>query len=159
MVRILYVLSFLFVVASAQAQPEPPFKSETEFEFKLDYSFKERAPQEKSDYEAYDPGKKKPSTGPLPYLKTELLLLTLAPQEVRLKVINKKGTTILNRKATTATVIKIDWGFSDDVKDQIVSNSYTILLQNEKKETVTRIILLAEADGTFLVNGQKRGRL
>lgn len=140
-------------------EAEVPLKPDAEFDFKLDYSFKERMLNEKPDYQAADPDKKLTSTGPLPYLKTELRLLKLATGEVRIKVINHKGTTVINRKASTDSAIKIDWGFSDDVKDQVVSHSYTILLLNDDKQILSKIILQAEADGTFLVNGQKRGRL
>jgi hypothetical protein len=152
-------LVILLVSFSSLAQDEVPFKPDSEFDFKLDYSFKERLAQEKSDYEAYDPDKKQKSTGPLPYLKTELKLLALTTNEVRVKVINNMGVTVLNRKAAVGTIIKIDWGFSDDVKDQITSHSYTVLLMNNNKKILSRITLHADSDGTFLVNGQKRGRL
>ncbi|MBX2917040.1 MAG: hypothetical protein KF856_17350 [Cyclobacteriaceae bacterium] len=151
--------AILLVGLSARAQEEAPFKPETDFEFKLDYSFKERLVQERADYEAYDPDKKVKSSGPLPYLKTELKLLTLAANEVRVKIINNKGTTVLNRKATVGTILKIDWGFSDDVKDQVTSHSYTVLLMSDDKKIQSRITLHADSDGTFLVNGHKRGRL
>ncbi len=154
---------FLFVVLvligiRGHAQ-DAPFKPETEFDFKFDYTFKERMLNEKPDYQAQDPDKKQTSTGPLPYLKTELRLLKLNEDEVRIRVINHKGTTVVNRKANTDTVVKIDWGFSDDVKDKIASHSYTVLFMNDDKEILSRITLHADSDGTFLVNGQKRGRL
>jgi len=158
MSKIIYIFIALFTAISAYAQ-EAPYKPEAEFEFKLDYSFKERMLNEKPDYQVQDPDKKPTSTGPLPYLKTELRLLKLSTDEVRVKVVNHKGTTVVNRKANTETIIKIDWGFSDDVKDQITSNSYTVMLLNEDKKIISRITLYADSDGTFLVNGQKRGRL
>jgi hypothetical protein len=157
------VISFmlLFSITSilALAQQTEPYKPDAEFEFKFDYSFKERMLNEKPDYQAQDPDKRPTSTGPLPYLKTELKLLTLNADEVRVKVVNHKGTTVINRKVTTNQVLKIDWGFSDDVKDQIVSHSYTIFLMNDDKEILSRITLNADTDGTFFVNGQKKGRL
>lgn len=154
-------LTVLFSLTSirALAQQTEPYKPDAEFEFKFDYSFKERMLQEKSDYEAFDPNKKQISTGPLPYLKTELKLLKLNTDEVRVKIINHKGTTVVNRKVSTNQVLKIDWGFSDDVKDQIVSDSYTIFLMNDDKQILSRITLNADTDGTFFVNGQKKGRL
>jgi ribosomal protein S4E len=114
---------------------------------------------EKPDYQAQDPDKRPTSTGPLPYLKTELKLVKLNADEVRVKVVNHKGTTVVNRKVSTNQVLKIDWGFSDDVKDQIVSHSYTIFLMNDDKQILSRITLNADTDGTFFVNGQKKGRL
>jgi hypothetical protein len=155
--------TFLVVVLMANictyAQQTEPYKPDAEFDFKLDYSFKERMLPEKSDYEAPGSDRRPNSTGPLPYLKTELRLLKLGADEVRVKVINHKGTTVVNRKASTDTIIKIDWGFSDDVKDQIASHSYTVLILNNDKKVLSRITLYADPDGTFLVNGQKRGRL
>lgn len=143
----------------AMAQETEPYKPDSDFEFKFDYSFKERERPEKSDYEAPDPGKRTVNTGPLPYLKTEIRILKLEAGEVRLKVINHKGTTVISRKASTDFVVKIDWGYSDDVKDQIVSHKYTVLLLNDEKEILSRITLEANTDGTFFVNGQKKGRL
>lgn len=157
------VISFtvLFSLTSirALAQQTEPYKPDAEFEFKFDYSFKERMLNEKPDYQAQDPDKRPTSTGPLPYLKTELKLVKLNADEVRVKVVNHKGTTVVNRKVSTNQVLKIDWGFSDDVKDQIVSHSYTIFLMNDDKQILSRITLNADTDGTFFVNGQKKGRL
>lgn len=154
-------LTVLFSVTSilSNAQQTEPYKPDAEFEFKFDYSFKERMLNEKPDYQAQDPDKRPTSTGPLPYLKTELKLLKLNADEVRVKVVNHKGTTVVNRKVSTNQVLKIDWGFSDDVKDQIVSHSYTIFLMNDDKQILSRITLNADTDGTFFVNGQKKGRL
>jgi hypothetical protein len=148
----------LWLCTAVSAQETEPFKPDAEFEFRLDYTFKERGPAEKSDYDA-DSERKPASSGPLPYLKTELKLLKLNTNEVRIKVLNHKGTTVVNRKISSNLIIKIDWGFSDDVKDHIVSNRYTVLLMNDDKKIHSRIVLNADADGSFFVNGQKRGRL
>lgn len=157
------VISFtvlsLIITNLSLAQQTEPYKPDAEFEFKFDYSFKDRVLNEKPDYQAQDSDKRPTSTGPLPYLKTELKLLKLNVDEVRVKVINHKGTTVINRKVSTNQVLKIDWGFSDDVKDHIVSHSYTIFLMNDDKEILSRITLNADTDGTFFVNGQKKGRL
>ncbi|HNT51251.1 MAG TPA: hypothetical protein PLM56_17385 [Cyclobacteriaceae bacterium] len=157
--KLICILPAILAGIVVMAQETEPYKPDNEFEFKFDYSFKERLRPEKSDYEAPDPGKKTVTTGPLPYLKTEVKVLRLGTGEVRLKVLNHKGTTVINRKASTDFVVKIDWGYSDDVKDQIVSHKYSVLFLNEEKEILSRIILEANPDGTFFVNGQKKGRL
>lgn len=152
-------LMVLLPAIATIAQKTESYKPDNEFEFKFDYSFKERMLNEKPDYQAQDPDRRPTSTGPLPYLKTEVKFLKLNADEVRVKVVNHKGTTVINRKVNANLVLKIDWGFSDDVKDQIVSYSYTIFLMNDDKEVLSRITLNADKDGTFFVNGQKKGRL
>ncbi|MBK7650493.1 MAG: hypothetical protein IPJ20_06715 [Flammeovirgaceae bacterium] len=54
--------------------------------------------------------------------------------------------------------IKIDWGFSEDIKDGMVTPEYTVLFINKDKKNVSRIYMLIQEDGTFLVNDEKRGK-
>ncbi|MBN8575918.1 MAG: hypothetical protein J0L66_03210 [Cytophagales bacterium] len=141
------------------AQPAIPFKPDTEFDFKFDYVFKERPPADKPDYEAPDAPHRPVRNGPLPYLKTELKLTSLNPNEVRLKVISSKGVIVQQKKCTAQMIIKLDWGFSDDVKDRVAPHQYVVQLLNEKKQPVSQIVLNAEPDGHFYINGQRKGRL
>lgn len=138
-------------------QSKIPLKPDAEFDFRFDYSFRERFLNDKSNS---DHGKdKQVSTGPLPYLKTEIRVHTVASNEVRVKLINHRGETIFNRKLTSHVPVRIDWGFSVDVKDHIVSHQYTILFLNADKESVSQIVLNTDTDGYFFVNGHKKGRL
>lgn len=137
---------------------EIPLKSTDEFEVKLDYKLKDRPQADKPAYEAPNSNTPK-ATGPLPYLKTDIILKSIQPDEIRLRVLNAKGATVANRKLSPNEVIKIDWGFTEDVKDRIVSHQYTIQFLNSGKKPVSQIILIIEEDGTLVVNNSKRGKL
>lgn len=138
---------------------EVPFKPSDEFEVKLDYKFKERPPVEKPDYQAPTTSIAQKASGPLPYLRTDIILKVQAAEEIRLRVINSDGITVANRKISSNEVIKIDWGFTEDVKDRISSHQYTIQFLNSDKKPVSQIVLIMEEDGTLLVNNSKRGKL
>jgi len=133
-------------------------KPSEEFEVKVDYSFKERPQEEnKPAYEAVDKRNRKPG-GPLPYLLVTVTVLELSEQEIRIKAIDSNGKLIANRKATKNTQIEIKWGFSEDIKDRIVPHTHTVLFLDDRKKPVSQIYLLVEEDGTFYVNGEKRGK-
>jgi hypothetical protein len=134
-----------------------PYKPSTEFEVIVDYKFQERPPLDNSkEYQATTDEKRK--TGPLPYLKLQLKLLKLNSDEVKLKVVNSSGNTMYNRKATEGTVITLDIGFSDDVKDRVSPYEFTAVLYSDAKKSTSRIHLVIMEDGTFMVNEVKKGK-
>jgi hypothetical protein len=138
-----------------------PFKPSDEFELKIDYKFEERPSSDGSKVE-YDVASnqvtRKAATGPLPYLRLQLTLLKLSQEEVKVRVINSKGNLVYNRKAAEGTVIKLDIGFIDDVKDHMTPNEFTAFLYSDSKKTTSRIHLMIMEDGTFVVNDEKRGK-
>ncbi len=157
----IYHLILSFAIVSIQLssdQTEIRNKPSEEFEVKVDYSFKERPQEEKkADYEAVEKRSHKPG-GPLPYLLVTVTVLSLSDQETRVKAIDSNGKTIANRKATKNTQVEIKWGFSEDIKDRIVPHSHTVLFLDDRKKPISQIYLLVEEDGTFYVNGEKRGK-
>lgn len=139
-------------------QEEVPYKSIDDFEVVLDYKFRERPPVDKPAYQAPGTGVKT-STGPLPYLKTDIKIKNLHPAVRKYKIVNSAGANISTKKISSADVITIDWGFTEDVKDRLVAYEYTIQFLDDDKMPVERIQLTMEEDGTFIVNTEKRGKL
>lgn len=153
------IKSFLILFLQLTNPPqEVPFKSIDDFEVVLDYKFRERPPADKPAYQAPGTGVKT-STGPLPYLKTDIKINVLHPAVRRYKIVNSAGANITTKKISSADVITIDWGFTEDVKDRLVAYEYTIQFLDDDKKMIERIQLTMEEDGTFIVNTEKRGKL
>ena len=144
-------------------QDQIPYKPSEEFDLKLNFEFKDRS-------SGRDPNKidmdlspkeyhKKNGAGILPYLHLNLRILTQQSNEMRVKVIENGNKNVLNKKFDASTVLKLDCGFTDDIKDRVGPYEYTVVFLNEDKDPVSRIVIYFEKDGTYLVNGQNRGKI
>jgi hypothetical protein len=153
------ILSFAFVSTQLNSdQKDILYKPSDEFEVKVDYSFQERPQEEnRAAYEAVEKRSHKPG-GPLPYMLVTVTVLKVSAQETRVKAVDSNGKTIANRKANNNTQIEIKWGFSEDIKDRIAPHTHTVLFLDDSKKPVSQIYMLVEEDGTFYVNGEKRGK-
>lgn len=149
------ILFLLFV------QSEVPYKPSNEFELKMDFSIQERSRADPYTL-SYDQSKEdrahKDKGGSLPYLKIKLKVLTISNNEVRIKATDSNRNLISNKKITAGTEVIINWGFTEDIKDKIVSNEFTVLFLNADKKPVSRIFMTIQEDGTFFVNEEKRGK-
>ena len=148
------VLILLFVLLVGD-QDEVPFKPNEEFDLKLDFEFKSRT----ADHSVAYSETSKRQSGPLPYLNVNLKVLKLGAEEVRVRVTRNKGDNILSKKAEADMLIKLDLGFTDDIKDQVTANEYTIFFLSREKTPLSKIEILFQKDGTYLVNGEKRGKV
>lgn len=157
MLNILF--SCLLIVFNRQIEPQ--FKPSGDFELKIEYIFKERPPTDRQvvllDDESNGKASKS-SAGQLPYLQIQLKVLSLTNQEKRIRVTDTGGRIVYNRKAEAGTVIKLDWGFTEDIKYRLVSHEYAVQFLDEDKKTISRIYMFIEEDGTFSVNGETRGK-
>jgi hypothetical protein len=154
-------LAFLFLFQVT----EVPFKAKSEFEVKIDLNFKQKendfdtSNKVTLDYtETKDQKERRLSGNQLPYLALKIKFTLLSDQEEKVKIINNLGKTIYSKKADLKTVIKLDVGFIDDVKDEVTPNVYDVILLNSQKREVGRINITISKDGTFLVNNEKRGK-
>jgi len=154
---IFWLLGFFISV-----QEDVPFKTKEEFEVKLNYSFKQRSPEERNTFR-YETQEKnlnnQNTTSMLPYLVLKVKILKASPEEVRLKVVNNLSTKITSKKIQEGQEFEIDMGFTDDVKDHVTAHEYTIFLQNEKQVRLSRILISVNEDGLFLINNEVRGKL
>jgi hypothetical protein len=152
----------LIVLASVLSQDTVPYKAMDEFELKLDFVFKDRQradpnrvdlDQSRKEYE------RSHGSGPLPYLFLDFRVLKQQPTELRVRVIENNDKLVHNKKVDIKTVLKLELGFTDDIKDRVGAYEYTILLLDDDKKPVSRIVVYFEKDGTYLVNGQVRGKI
>lgn len=144
------VLLFLFLLQEAI-----PYKPSDQFTVKLDYQFKVRPVDNTKAYEAQV---RPVNTSPLPHLDLNVEMLKLAEEEVKVRISSNKDNVLYTKKVSPGSVITVPFGFTDDVKDNVSPNVYTLtFLTKEKKET-SRIVFFIDADGTFLVNGEKQGK-
>ena len=145
-----------------QAQPQPPFKGDTEYKIEMEYSIKPRPVISGSNInlEETEGDKRRRASGgdPLPYLIIYFSFLELSDQEVKFRCTDDLGKTRLSRKAELNKKYKLEIGFTDDVKDRVTPHEFTILLVSGDKKETSRISLSIDEDGTFLVNGMKRGK-
>lgn len=152
----------LVLFVSFFIQEQIPFKPTEEFDLKLNFEFKDRGAGRNPDKIEMDVSHreaKKNNSGLLPYLYINVKVLTQQPNEVRVKVIENGNKTVLSKKFDAATVLKLDLGFTDDIKDRVGAYEYTVIFLNEDKDPVSRIVVYFEKDGTYMVNGQNRGKI
>lgn len=138
-----------------------PYKAADEFELKLDFEFRER--QREANKVTFEPAvtakDRVRSSGPLPYLFLNFRVLTQQPDEARMRVIENNSKVVYNRKIDRSSVLKLELGFTDDIKDHIGPYEFAIVLLNEDKEPLRRVVIFFQTDGTYLVNGQVRGKI
>lgn len=134
---------------------EIPYKAKDEFEVNLKFEFKTRTTE--SNAVRFD--EKYKTSGPLPYLKVSVKLLELSDQELRARVVNVSKENILSKKIETGAVLNFDLGFTDDLKGRTASHEYVVNLLNADKTVVTRIVIFFDEDGTYYINGEKRGKV
>lgn len=138
---------------------EVPFRAKEDFQVELKYDLKQR-PVGNPNSVSLDQAvvEKRNGGGTLPYLIVKMKILNHKTEEVRFKCENNLGKAIFNKKAEKSLAYEIDMGFIDDLKDRTEAHAYTVYAQSEKKELLNRIELLVMEDGTFLVNGERRGK-
>jgi hypothetical protein len=149
---LVYVFSlFLF-------QDQARYKSNDEFELKLDLQFKKRPGP---DVNKVDLEKRTLPTAGMnaPYLYIDLRVLKPVAEEYRVKVLKNGKETLMSRKFDPELVIKLDLGFTDDIKDHVTPHHYLVTFFSKDKEPLSRIEILFEEDGTYIVNGEKRGKI
>jgi hypothetical protein len=152
--KLFWILPFLIF------QQEVPFKPNDEFSVEINYTFKQR-PSAVNTVEFKD-GRQvsDKNSGPLPHLALKLKYLKASEDEVKLKAINSHDQIIISRKIQVGQIVDIQMGFMDDIKDRVGASTHelNVFSLSSKKKELNRIHLLIMEDGTFLVNGEKRGK-
>lgn len=140
------------------SQEQTPFKPNAEFELKIDLQFKQRPQAEGNRVELEK--RTTPAGGMLaPYLHINLKVLKSIPEEMRIKVTKNSNEIVLSRKFDPNLIVKLDLGFTDDIKDRVSAYQYIITFLSKDKNPLSKIEIFFEKDGTYLVNGEKRGRI
>ena len=156
------VNSFWLCLLSLTLQVEVPYKPSDEFRIELDYKFKPRPLANTSSLEMnetwreYD--RRQSGGDPLPFLTIKMKLLKLSEEEVKIQCKDNLGKIRLARKADLEKEYLLELGYTDDMKDRVTAHEYIITFNSSEKKGVHRIVLLVELDGTFLINGTRRGK-
>ena len=149
---------FTFIFQSS----EVPYKPSKEFEVQIDFQFKQREGLNANSIDFTETvdehNRKKYSGGIRPYLILNVKLLKLSELEYKAKANSNLGRVIFNKKVSPDDLLKIDLGFTDDVKSHVSAHEVEILFFSKEKKEITRIHLLVQENGTFLVNGEMRGK-
>lgn len=92
---------------------------------------------------------------PIAFLTIHFKILKLN-DEVKMKVLRgREGRTT---KIKVGSVEKIEMGFLEDIKFNGQPAHIILRFLNDQKVETCQVILMIEVDGTFLVNGEKRGK-
>ena len=155
-------VSILFVLISFIWQAEVPYKPNDEFQLEMEYKFKQKPGADHLTLDftetIQEHQKKQYSGGPLPYLIISFKTLKLSSEEVRVRGINSEGNMVVTKKAEVGSTFKLDLGYTDDMKDRVTSHEFNIYFLSAKKKELSRVHLFVQEDGTFLVNGEIRGK-
>ena len=137
-------------------QQDVPYKPGDQFELNLDYKFRQRPPSDNGgNLLAVNEG----AGGLLPFVAIKLKVLKLEPDEVRYRVTNNKGEQVLGKKITAPSEIEFEMGFTADLKDRVKPYEYTVSFLSQERDAKSRIVIYVDQDGSFFVNGTKRGKL
>jgi hypothetical protein len=148
----------IFVVAQYLQSPAIPYRNKDDFHVELKYELRTRSASTPNSVDFDPTGPNKPKTGMLPYLIVSVTIMNVTPDEHRFKCEDNRGRIHFNKKLPKETIFLIDMGYIDDIKDQLAANAYELFALSTEKERLNRIYLRIEKDGTFLVNGEKRGK-
>lgn len=144
-------------------QQDVPFKPKEDFEIKLDLTFKQRkiSTDEHTVHinETAEDNERRTNTDPLPYLTLRLKILKIQTEEVRLKVIKDDGVPIMNKKLAGNSEFNLEVGFMDDAKDHVSGYKHVIQFLSADKKQVSQIVIEFDKEGSYFVNGEKRGKL
>jgi hypothetical protein len=142
---------------------EIPFKPQTEFEIKFDMSFKQRDQSDEKTtinlHETQAEHARRTQTETLPYLVLHIKLVKIIPREIKGKIVRDNRDVVFNKKIEEGMTMKLDVGFTDDIKDQIKGFKHEVLFLSADKTILSKILIEFDKDGNYLVNDEKRGRI
>ena len=151
-------LSLLFIAIFLLQ--EIPFKPTEQFEIKLDYQFKPRPLHDANTVQLGQEVSRYSETGSgvLPYLILNIRLLELPEEKMRVQISTNLKERPSSKKVSTDALIELDLGFTDDMVDRVSAHQYVLTFIDAAKNPVDRIVINVDEDGSFLVNGERRGK-
>lgn len=94
----------------------------------------------------------------LPYLVVHLKFLKFSAEEKRVRGFNSSQVPLFNKKAEEGLSVKLELGYTDDIKDRTTPHEFNVYTFSSDKKEIYLINLTVAEDGTFLVNGETRGK-
>lgn len=140
-------------------QSDPPKKAFAEFEITTQYELKKKPEVENTTIVLDGPERTKSDSGSdmLPFLTLTLKVKKWAFDVSQVRIVDNTNKTHLKKKWSEAGVYLWSPGFVDDIKDKVSPGKFTVEFLRDKKP-VEIIVIQIEEDGTFLINGEKRGK-
>jgi hypothetical protein len=151
------IMTFCLLFIAIFFSQEVPLKPKEQFELKLDYQFKPR-PLNDGNTVQLGAVPSRDGAGVLPYLILNIKLLELQGEKMRVQISTNLDQRPSYRKVALNTLIELDLGFTDDMVDRVSPHRYVLTFIDSEKKPVDRILISVEDDGSFLVNGEKRGK-
>jgi len=152
----------LFGLLFLVQDPQLPQKASDEYKVELEYKFKARPSADNSYIDLTETVTEKEQRAgggnPLPYLIIHISFQKLSEKEVRIRCTDNNKKNKMSRKIELNKPYKLDLGYTDDMKDRVTAYEYTFVLMDSDRNDTSQILLKVEQDGTFLVNGIKRGK-
>lgn len=148
------ILCFLLV-------QDVPYKPKEEFDIKLDYQFKQRPSSDPNSVnlnETRGEFQRRVSNTVLPFLILNIKILKLPEEKMRVRISKNIDDRMINKNVEINSIIHVELGFTDDVKDRINAYEYVISFISRDKTTLNKILINIDEDGSFFVNGEKRGK-
>jgi hypothetical protein len=149
----------LFILLFAFLQDQTPTKPSREFEVSTKYELKKKPMTETPKVVFVTPEErtKESGTDMLPYLIINLKVKKWNQDVTQIRVVDSQGKIHLKKKVKDEDEFTWDMGYVDDMKDKVTSGKFIVQFIAEK-QPVEQITIQVEEDGTFLVNGEKRGK-
>ena len=152
------MINIAVIVACLIASTPVPYKPANEFTIKLDYTFKQRPTHDHITLKYDQPTASSPNGAILPYLVVNISIDSLNQGETRVKISNNKMGAASVKRARTGMVVSVHIGFTDDAKDGVTANEFTLLFLDAEKSEVNKIVIKIDEEGNFFVNEEKRGK-
>ncbi|MCD9018368.1 hypothetical protein [Parachryseolinea silvisoli] len=138
---------------------DAPYRAGDDFEARLKFELKPRhAAPVAQGYSSLRPDIHQ--TPPLlPFLTIDFKVLRLYPGEVRVRIEDGMGETVLSRKVTEGMALPLTLGFTDDLKGHPEGYAYSIYFMTQDREVTSRVVIFFEENGIFRINGEPRGKI
>jgi len=149
---------FFFSLILIVLQTEVPLKPSRDFEVITNYELRKKPNMEPARIVFDQPSDKKTvASDMLPFLSLKLIIKKWSPGVTQIKITDSRGAVHLKKKPNDDGIYSFEMGFVDDMKDKVTSGKFFVTFLEDKKP-VEQITITVEEDGTFLVNGEKRGK-
>jgi hypothetical protein len=132
------LLLFLLPILTSFQNSNVPFKPKEEFQIDLKFELKQRPINDRYhvDFNETWDARHKSNASMLPYLTVHVKFLKFSEAEKRVKGFNSADTPVCNKKAEEGLLVKLNLGFTDDVKDRIVPHEFNIYTVSSNKEDI-----------------------
>ena len=151
------VPAFFFPFLFFFFQNDAPLKSTKEFEVSTKYELRKKPTSDDPKIVFETNETKRSSTDLLPYLSLTLKIKKWASGVTQVRISDTQGKTYLRKKPSTDSSYPFEMGYVDDMKDKVGPSKFIVTFHKEK-QVVEQITIEVEEEGTFLVNGERRGK-